>query len=323
MSVDPVLKFVRSGASDGVTAPDANPIIGLLTAAGIPWQSTRQELADRYGIRGHPVHGWDVIEIPSVKPLVSGMLWPLSALVMPQFAPRLPVVEFSSETWFDGNSRDNNSRGNLRRTARQLEPQLGKARIVKHYNTMQCQWTAGAATLSLTAWPPEFWAGYHLVSPGYDPRLRVACHLRIDTGFMLPATPQELAWLSSFEPIAPIVATPAVRELQLEFIRAPAAGSPEMIEQAGTSADRAALIIYGKQLYIVPAADIIRFRVERRLPANDSGRSWLMVDCHANYDGLETKTLWFATAPGADDLNGLAAELAGAIGKPVVLCAYD
>jgi hypothetical protein len=321
--IDRLLRLFERGNPNGTgTLLDGNPIHGLLTAAGVPWQSTRQDLADRFGIRKHPAYGWDVIEIATAKPLVDHLLWPPSVQVMPQFSPRLPAVEFTSETSVGDNSRDN-----LRRTARQLEGQLGKARIVERYNTMECRWTSGAATLGLTVWPQDLqhegWAG-HIPAHEREPRLATACHLRIDTGFQLAATAQELVWLNSFVPLGNIVIDGVRgREYELEYVRAPVAGLPPLSQRVGHSADHGALIFcHSGSLYLVPLADVIGFRVERLLPAKGSGGSWLMVDCRTNFESLATKTLSISTAPGADDLNALAAKLAEATGKPLVLGEY-
>jgi hypothetical protein len=61
-----------------------------------PRQLTRLELAAKFGIRKHPVHDWDMIEIASDSPLVDNLLWPLSAAPSTRRGPNeREVYQFS------------------------------------------------------------------------------------------------------------------------------------------------------------------------------------------------------------------------------------
>jgi hypothetical protein len=75
--------------------PAEHSIRALLDAARIPWRSRRSELAIRYGVRPHPVYGWDVIEIETPHPIISSLLWPVSVQVSSRFSPEMPATEFS------------------------------------------------------------------------------------------------------------------------------------------------------------------------------------------------------------------------------------
>lgn len=72
-----------------------NKLGKMLDAAGIPWRVSRSDLAARYGVRRHAAYDWDVIEIDTAPPIVAGLLWPLSAQVLPQFSPHLPATQFT------------------------------------------------------------------------------------------------------------------------------------------------------------------------------------------------------------------------------------
>lgn len=309
----------RAGAAEG------NPIRALLDEIELPWRLTREALVRHYGIRSHAAYRWDVIEIETARPIVDGLIWPLSAQASQRCSPFLPATRFTGATWFDADAR-----GNLRRTAEGIAARLGEAPIEQRYNTVQCEWAAGAAALRLTAWPPELQSG-SLANPAHerDPRLVTACLLEIETGFRPDATPEELAWLRGFVPIAPIAGdrrmTPdAVRKLsppesELEFVREPPADLGRVFGRVGRSADGAALIFCHTQLYLIPSAQVLEFRVERMLPAKGGGGSWLEAECRTGYGDVPAKRVVVARADGPEDLNDLAAALSIALGKPFVL----
>jgi hypothetical protein len=120
--------------------PPENPIYAALNGAGVPWQMSRESLAERYGVRPHAAYGWDVIEIETLQPIVKGLLWPLSVQVFPQFSPYLPATDFATIAYFGDDARKN-----LRFTAKQLTPRLGEASVTDKYNTLGRCWTFGAA----------------------------------------------------------------------------------------------------------------------------------------------------------------------------------
>lgn len=86
---------------------------------------------ERYGTRLHQAYQWEIIEIATPTPILKNLLWPLSVQVQPQFSTRVPALEFSSVVSYGNNSRDN-----VRLTAQQLEPKLGKARIAERYKAI-------------------------------------------------------------------------------------------------------------------------------------------------------------------------------------------
>jgi hypothetical protein len=309
--------------------PDENPIHLILNAAGMPWQSSRAALAGRYGIRRHPAYQWEVIEIDTRQPVVKGLMWPLSVQAFPQFSPHMPATEFSGVTYFGDDAREN-----LRRTANELAPKLGEARIADRHNTVHCEWTFGAAAISLTSWPPDLQRGPMGNNPAHrrDPRLVTSCHVAINTGFRKAASAEDLMWLTSFVPVDRIrvddrMTPDSIREVpaeqsELEFVREPVADLTRLFGFVGHSADRAALIFCHAQLYLVPMAAVIGFHVERVLPARGRGGSRLYVECRTDYQSLATKRLKLSAADGVEDLNDLASAISAATDRPFDLASY-
>ena len=298
-----------------------NPIHAWLDAFEIPWRSTRAALAKRYGIRTHPAYGWKIIEIPASRPIVAGLLWPLSAQVWPGHSPRVPATSFSSVASFGANARDN-----LGRVAEHLAEQFGPSPIEPAGNTVQCRWRAGAASVQLIAWPPEL-QSHRPNNPAHarDPRLVSGCHIAIETGFRLPASPAERAWLDSFVAIGPArdpQARATAPEMLLEYIREPPPGVERIFGQVGHSADRQALIFCPAQLYLIPMAEVTGFKVTRLRPARGSGGSQLEATCRTGERDMPVKTVTIARADGVDDLNELAATLSATLARPFELGDY-
>jgi len=77
-----------------------NPIHQLLDAAGVPWRDTRASLARRYGIQRHPAYDWEAIEVATPRPILEGLLWPLTVSVRDLFSPHLPATHFWADTRF-------------------------------------------------------------------------------------------------------------------------------------------------------------------------------------------------------------------------------
>jgi hypothetical protein len=176
--------------------------------------------------------------------------------------------------------------------------------------------------------------GAPLINPAHqrDPRLAGGCHVAIRTGYRPSPTPIEQSWLDSFAPISRIrtpcavslsdIANTSAEQSELEFVREPGVALERIFCQVGRSADGAALIFCHAQLYLVPVADVVGFRAERRRPAKGSGGSSLKVEWRTHHAGLATKRLTISSAEGPDDLNELTRTVATAIGKPFELGEY-
>ncbi|MES2033359.1 MAG: hypothetical protein V4466_04220 [Pseudomonadota bacterium] len=299
-----------------------NPIHALLDSVGLPWRQPRAALIFDYGIQRHPAYDWDVIEMPTRPPLVEGLLWPISAQAMRDLSPLMPATYLSGVVWFVDDVE-----ANIRRAARQLEGALGAAKIARRYNTLHCEWRAGAASLGLTVWPPENQGEWASSNPSHerDPRLRTGCHINIETGLVSALTGPELDWLRGWEAVATLSApsgwpNAAVPESQLPFVREPPAGVDIPDDTIGRSADGEGLILQRRWLYVIPVVDILRFEVTRMTPAKGPGGSYLTIVCAVA--GAGDVNLTAAEAPGPDDLNDLGATLGKAFGKPVTLSPY-
>lgn len=301
---------------------DGNPIHALLDSIGLPWREPRGALIADYGIRRHPAYDWDVIEMPSRPPLVEGLLWPISAQVIRDLSPLMPATYLSSATWFEDDTRRN-----IERTARQLEKALGPARIGKQYNTLRCEWRAGPASLTLIAWPPEDQGEWRDSNPAHErePRLDLACHINIETGLLPALTEREQAWLESCEVIAASPAPAgwsgqAVPEPHLPFVREAPEGFALPDGTIARAGGGEALILHRQGLYLIPAADIMRFEVTRMTRAKGPGGSYLTIVCAVA--GAGDVEINAADAPGPDDLNGLGETLGKTFSKPVKLSPY-
>jgi hypothetical protein len=313
-------------AAEFAAPPGDNPIRDLLTEAGIPWLRPRADVARRYGVRPHPAYGWNVIEIDGSQSLLNGLLWPLSALAMPQFSPRMPIMEFSGIA-----SIGDDARANLRHVVEQLHPRLGEPAAADASNTLARRWACGSASLRLTVWPPEL-QRYPATVPAHsrEPRLRSGCHVWFKTGFRILPSALEQAWLESFIAIGDIPNASAAdgrfssapEESEVEFVREPVGDMSRLVGRIGRSADGAALILCRDQLDLVRMNDVIGFEVERATPARGSGGARLYVLCRSDCPGVPTKRLAVASAPGADDLNHFTETVATATGKPFKLGDY-
>lgn len=304
-----------------------NPIQQTLDAAGIPWRVPRAELTARYGIRRHAAYDWDVIEIDTAPPIIDGLLWPLSAQVLPQFAPHLPATQFTGLVRVAEDALEN-----FRGAVKRFTPVLGAGETHSGANSIELCWSCAAARLRLVVWPPSM-QRWTFTNPAHDrdPRLKTACHLVIDSGFRPLVTPTEHAWLASFESIAPIETrgmsataqhSPAGQE-ELEFVREPPAEAAALFGSVGLSIDRKALIFYGAQLYLVAVEDIVGFHVARALPAKGPGGARLEVTCRTRCTGVESKRLTITESKGTEELNALAADLSRETARPFELGDYE
>ena len=165
---------MRPRTDDGF---DANPIHAVLDAAEIPWRLTRAELAERYGTRPHPAYHWEVIEIPTPRPVCAGLLWPISVQVFERFSParaghRVHGRHLVRRRW----------RENLQRTMEQFLAPLGQSPASGSSDTIERSWRCNAAALTLTVWPPDL-QRFAMTNPSHErePRLVTGCHLRVVT----------------------------------------------------------------------------------------------------------------------------------------------
>ncbi|MEM5421271.1 hypothetical protein [Paraburkholderia ferrariae] len=303
------------------------PLQEYLNAIGLPWQSSRASLQERFGIRLHPAYNWEIIEIDTPRPFVRGLLWPLSTAILPQFSPRMPAIEYSGASYFTEDARDN-----LHLTRAQLMPLLGEGKPTQTSNSLGHEWRFGPASVELHVWPPEM-QRFFGANPSHsrEPRLKVACSIGVKTGYRPVCSTKEKELIESFVPVARIPSDPSATnhvqhrpalQSELEFIRLLDSKEKSKYGRIGLSADHSALIFFGPELYCVPMTDIVQFEVERVQPAKGPGGSWLRLRCRCNEEVESTKTLTICCATGPDDLSALCADIARATGKPFVLLPY-
>mgnify|MGYP006952623248 CR=1 FL=1 len=299
-----------------------SPLHRWLDAAGFPWRATRAELANLYGVHPHPAYQWPVLAVPT--PILDGLLYPLTAHADERYPLSVPAAEFASHASIGADGR-----ANLRHVADQLFPHLGPTRVGVRNNTLHAEWVFGRASLTLMSWLPEL--NRHIPAQidahDRDPRLKTACYIALKTGFQPTPTPEELAWLESFTPIARIRAERAntlasmraaqVSDLDLGPVRELPDGLERLIGHIGLSADGEALIVCGTVLCLVPLSRLEGFRIDQYTQGRSGpGGSYLRAEHRAeNPDGgLKPIAIpW----EGPDSAEQLGEKLAAATGRPL------
>ena len=328
---EPVVPTIAQDPDPARLSPSptgSNPIHDLLDTLGLPWHEARSAVEQRLGIRPDPFYKWDVVVIDDATPL-PGFIAPWTTSVSAYASPDLPITEFDGVCWTSPDTA-----ANVQHAHDAIAQHLGPARIGQHFNTMVCEWRSGTASIGLIAWPPE-WQSLPSNSDAHaaEPRLISACFVRVQTGFRLTPSAQEIGWLDDFLPVdigAPIQAIPIDRIAEtaaganaLAYVREPGAYLPRVHARIGYPADRAALIFCTDQLYVIPADDIVAFEVDRLLPAKGSGGSSLSVRCRAAGRGPASKRTHIASSGQPDRLNDAAHALAAAFGKPAEIQPYE
>ncbi len=321
--VEPAEVVGGAAAGLGGLGDPRRPILAALDQLGLPWRETRAALAERYGVQPHPAYRWEVVETPG-RP-VSGLLWPMSVQMLPQFLRGFPPGRLSSvASWGD------DAEENIQRAAEEVGRLLGPAHVHTRYNTRTCEWRAGAASVRLVSWPPELQTS-RLTNSAHarDPRIIKGCHVEVETGFRPSPTTEEEVWLESFSPLGSIrgdrlmqrkdVVDLAPPEAQIAFVREPGRHLKKTFGLVGASSDRQALIFCHTQLYLARASSIEAFRVERLLAAKGGGGSYLDVICRTGEADCPTKRLRIHSADEPDALNDSGAALAGFFGAPFQL----
>ena len=308
--------------------PATNPIHDWLDSTGVPWRVSRADLTARYGVStDNPYrHEWVSLTIP---PPLEGMLWPLTFNASTHLPPQFPPLSLSTRI-----AISNNPETNIRFVADQLAQVLGPKDVAVVANTLEADWRCDAALIRITAWPRRLQSRIgHIYNAAHarEPRLENACHVTIHTGWRLPISDQEQAWLDDTVPLGPIRSWYYPPESQrhvylsqdlLAYMRFPPPSAQALEGQFGRSADKRAFLVNDGTLYIVPVDRIIAFDVNRMLPAKGSGGSALQLRCLTTNPASPEGRLLLASRNGPDELSDLAAELAQSVGKPVILLPY-
>lgn len=302
-------------------SPEATPVHAWLDRAGFPWREMRAALAVRYGVRPEPAYQWDVIAVPTEPPLLSGLIMPPSAQAFGHICDLVPAVRFSAATWFGRDAREN-----MRRTAGELEPHLGRVKIARENNVIRARWRFGPSSVALVAWPPDLQGDYGGSNPAHerDPRLDTACHVTIETGYRPPLSAVERGWVDRLRMVDELEkpGVRSVRDIQdtpgsegdLEYVRMLPGDGERLIGRIGVSDDGLGLIFCTSQLYAVPMAEVMQLRLDSSSPGRGGGGEWLSLECGREAGG--TKALPLAAGSFGRGLDAFGATLAQKLGRP-------
>ncbi len=306
-------------------------MLAWLDHVGLPWRSTRGDLAAQFGTHTDNPYRWDLVSLDVQPPPLQGTLWPFGFQAFPRYNTAMPPERLSTHVWVGDDAE-----ANISHAADQLARDLGRRPAESRYNTRQVEWREGRASVTLTVWPPAMQSGPALTNPAHkrDRRLDTACAVTVQTGWRPPLSPLEQGWLDQFVPMGGTTNWPPARpradfghglfaETLIEFMRDPPADLARLHGAFGLSSGGEALIVCDAALYVMPLAQVSRFAVARTLPAKGGGGSCLTAACETGYAACPSKDVPIARGARADDLSDIAAQLAAATGKPLKLGEYD
>src|SRR5208282_1509334 len=92
-----------------------NPVLDGLNATGLPWRSTRSQLASTYGVRSYNPYQWDLVALDIRPPPLTGMLWPFTFQAFPRYAPAMPPATLSTHV-----SVGDDTEANIQSAAQQI-----------------------------------------------------------------------------------------------------------------------------------------------------------------------------------------------------------
>lgn len=308
------------------SSPSSGLIWKVLCEAGFPTLTPVAELSVASGISMHPAYQWRGIWLKDSLPLLtSDTLWPWFWRQDERYAASLPPVEFGSHVW-----HDDDARGNITVTVNMLSQALGPANIQTRYNTLEATWQDGASSVRALAFLPRPELE-RLNNPSHDrePRLRTACHVSVNTGFLPSLTQEEIHAAANvqlhiaFGGHLPSVMSESPPINTLEFSRHLTPSLERVPEGISVSADRRFLFYRGRHAYVLPMSAVRSIEVARMRPAKGPGGAWLEIKIAATENGVPTKRLTVAEASDPDGLNELAGKIADALGKPMNLQPYD
>lgn len=204
---------------------------------------------------------------------VHGLMVPLSTLVHEPLSA-IPPQHFSTRVWVCDDVRVS-----FATVADHIAVSLGHTLVSLRQSSLFCRWTSGPASLYFKAGVPEpDRSRYCNPSIDREPRLMTAYPVNVRPGFRMPLSPRERKWLSSATAVleyhrksVPTVAAQALvapSPTTVAYARDPGIMPPGRVT---ISADRQALIFSGRQLLVVPVADIRRVVVDKLFPAKGSG----------------------------------------------------
>jgi hypothetical protein len=175
----------------------ANRIHQWLDQAGLPWRSSRAELVRRFGITHGPWSHWDEVFLAIDLPPFPDLIMPLSFRCDDRAHPDQPPLSLSGYL-HRGKSAETHLQDAHDAVAGILGPGTYEDISV---NARSWVWRDGAASLKLTAFPPRLQKfGGENEWHAREPRLKTACSISIETGYLPPCSPEEVAWISAAVP---------------------------------------------------------------------------------------------------------------------------
>jgi hypothetical protein len=315
-----------SPGPDDVEPGVENSVLRLqryLDAIGVPWRETYAALVDRYGISGDCTDGSDVVSIETVRPFVRGMLYPLQLRAGDHREPNAPVGKFETNVSYGLGASEN-----LRQAVLLLQPVLGTG-TPRDYADGHV-WRFGRSYVDLER-------GHDPAPDGTDferqlqvARLEASCRLTIVNGWRRALDAADRAAVSGFVPIFQFdeglqqtaIFNPILMD-QWAYLREPDAEQAGLYRWLGWSGDRATLIVFNTQFYMIPVDDILSLEVTRIVPARGAGGSSLHLTCRSQRGDGAQRWLEVATGSDPDQLTEPAQRIADAIGKPVTLRPYE
>ncbi len=328
-----------------------NRVQQWLDAAGLPWQTSRADLAAQFGVTRCGWSTYDTVLIDTNPDALPHLLQPFSFWDVPLFAPELPPLRLSAHLW-----ESDKAERNLAIALKELTLHLGPAMPDNTSNTFGWRWSDGPASISIICWPSKLQREYFPNSSHErEPRLKTACSINIETGFRLICTPTELAWLENAMPaitlpVSPLaswlprapqpprglfsrllgkpvqqrprtiveaLATLGVTESELAYVRQP----PPFIERLHggvfLSPDQTMLAICVGQLKILPMANVQAVHLEVVAPARGSGVKIIELVCQ-RADRPESRCT-ITTSGHGDTLERTAEALANLLKRPLTI----
>lgn len=313
-------------AMTGQFADAENPIHAFLDALGVPWQTPRETLLDRFGTRIDPIYHWRACPLSTAQPILDGLLLPLqfAAPENDKASPRLPPTVFTATAWWE-----NDARANMLRAHAAIAARLGHRPIERQHNVFITEWCFGTASLRLMVFPPDM-QHFPSSNPAKDrePRLATAVHLTVQSGFRPPLGTVERGWLDTFVPVETMGARPipadevratAAPDEVLQFVREPPEDLERFMNRLGRSADGEGLIFAGAQLYMAPMDCLTGFHVERLTQAKGAASSWLSMGLKNDTPPHAIQYIHLMSSSDTHGLDDMAARLAEAFDRPFTL----
>lgn len=300
-----------------------NAVQDMLDSVRFPWQSSCQDLIDRFGLVRHPAYDWEQSPIVPCPLDLDGLLYPISPQLFRTHSRDQVPLGFSGNIWIK-----NDPLANIRYAHRPMAELLGPAPIGIRHNTVSSIWRAGPACISLTVWPQKLQPlGWEIPAHDRDRRLETACTISIEPGYRRPMNEQERKWLRSFTPLDQVRGAVPVSTLDAlwanapddytqDFLHLPPLDQDNFLGRIGLSSDGMALIVCARQLHIIPVECVVALKLQKIRPAKGGGGAYLSLIFHPS-PGTEREFSISGSFGAMDALDDLASHLSKTLNRPL------